>query len=185
MAKIDDVYRQVSGYEGLYEVSNTGKVRSISRKTAGRWGSTKTSPGRVLKGSISNIGYRRVVLCKNGIKKNHSVHRLVAEAFIPNPLNKTTVNHINGDKQDNRVENLEWNTPSEQIQHAKANGLLKPAKGLNHPKTKLTHCKQGHEFTKENTYINRGNRNCKKCLYEANIRHRTKLKDYYGISDEV
>ena len=96
----NEEWRDVVGYEGIYEVSNMGNVRN--KKTL-----------RVRKPFISYHNYVRVPLRKNNKSKNFSIHRLVAEAFIPNPENKETVNHINGDKTDNRVENLEWCTYEE------------------------------------------------------------------------
>ena len=88
-------WRAVPGYEGLYEVSNIGNVRNVRKNTLLRL--TKT-----------NNGYIRVGLCKNGIKTGLRVHRLVAQAFIPNPNNLPQVNHKNEDKSDNSVDNLEW-----------------------------------------------------------------------------
>ena len=88
-------WRAVPGYEGLYEVSNKGNVRNVRRNTLLRL--TKT-----------NYGYIRIGLCKNRIKTSLSVHRLVAETFIPNPDNLPMINHKDEDKTNNRVENLEW-----------------------------------------------------------------------------
>ena len=85
--------------------------------------------------------YPRVTLSNNGKEKTFCVHRLVAEAFIPNTLGKKTVNHIDGDKTNNHVSNLEWNTMSENMHHAVVNGLASPPKLKNgelHPASKLT-----------------------------------------------
>ena len=91
---------------GLYEVSNIdGKVRNV-----------KT--GRLLKPETARHGYLRVVLCKNRKHTTFSVHRLVAQVFIPNPDNLPVVNHINEDKTDNRVENLEWSTYKHNSEHS-------------------------------------------------------------------
>ena len=102
-------WRVIEGYPN-YEVSNLGYVRNV-----------KT--GKVRKLQMNKFGYQYVGLCLNGKGENHYIHRLVATAFIPNFENKRTVNHINGDKTDNRVENLEWVTDSENVKHAYKNGL--------------------------------------------------------------
>lgn len=101
----EEVWKPVVGYEGLYEVSSKGRVRSLP---------FKHSNCKVLKLTQRNNGYLFLTLSKNRVQKPHSVHRLVAMAFIPNPDNKPTVNHKNEIRTDNRVENLEWATYYEQ-----------------------------------------------------------------------
>lgn len=100
-------WRDVNGFEGAYKVSNTGLVYSCKTK-------------RVLKPLVIN-GYNRVMFGR----KTFRIHRLVAIAFIPNPQNYTCINHKNGNKQDNRVENLEWCNHSMNLVHAYRNGLNK------------------------------------------------------------
>lgn len=114
----------VKNYEELYEVSETGLVRSVDR-----WVITKNQRKRLHKGKeISqlpnkSVQYMQVSLWKNNYRKNHYIHRLVAEVFIPNPFNLLEVNHIDGNRQNNHVSNLEWVSRSGNSAHAIKTGL--------------------------------------------------------------
>lgn len=132
-----EVWKEIKGYNGVYFVSNKGSVKSVDHYCKGRKGSGKQT-GRILKLYKSNKGYLRVSLSKDKVRFTTSAHRLVAKAFIPNPLNKPQVNHINGIKTDNRVENLEWCTNRENQIHAIKNNLNNPNLGEEHFMSKLS-----------------------------------------------
>jgi hypothetical protein len=120
----EEVWKDVKGYEGIYQVSNFGNVKSL--------GNEFTRKERFLKLSPQSKGYLTVVLQKNATRKMILVHRIVAEYFLSNPLNKSQINHINGDKTDNKVENLEWVSHRENLDHAIKNNLtLKGEKNRN------------------------------------------------------
>lgn len=131
-----EIWKPVKGYEGLYEVSNLGNVKALKR-TVNKGKCHRTWDEHILKTAIDGCGYFRTNLARNGTNKTFKVHRLVVEAFIPNPENKPTVNHINGDKTDNRVENLEWATQNEQMKHA-CDMNLKRCDGEHNSAHKLT-----------------------------------------------
>ena len=117
-------WKTIKGYEGLYKVSNEGRI--------------KTEYGLIFKPSIHSGGYNYVCLTKDKVEKNITLHREVAKAFIPNPFNKKYVNHIDGNKLNNHVNNLEWCTASENMKHAYANKLQESLIGIDHPLSKLT-----------------------------------------------
>lgn len=111
-------WRDVIGYEGLYQVSNFGRAKSFYSNKA-----------RILKPIRRADGYVDFGLHKNGSTRHRPIHILVAQVFIPNPENKPIVNHIDGDKTNNRVDNLEWVTNSENVIHAHKTGLIHVGKG--------------------------------------------------------
>lgn len=118
-------WRDVVGYEGLYRVSSDGEIEHLKRNI-------------LLSQSTTALGYSVVTLFKNGSKLMVRVHRLVAQAFIPNPDDKPQVNHKDGKKQNNRVDNLEWNTQLENNRHARQTGLNPPLRGERNGSSKLT-----------------------------------------------
>ena len=115
------MYKAIKGYEGIYKINELGQVRSIDRIVEYKNGSIREYKGKELKPRVYKSGYAIVTLNKNGVAKTCSVHRLVAETFLPNPDNLTEVHHLNHDRNDNRAENLQWVTRAEQIDdHLKA-----------------------------------------------------------------
>ncbi len=122
---MSEVWKDIPGYEGHYQVSNLGRIKSL-----------KGNKIKILKSVSMKIGYTSVGLSLNGEVKLHYVHRLVAGLFIDKPKGKTVVNHLDGIKNNNQSSNLEWVTKAENEIHAYENGLI--SVGNNHPNAKLT-----------------------------------------------
>lgn len=110
-----EIWKDIVGYEGLYQVSNMGHVKSLNYNHTGKQ--------KELAFKRHNSGYLTVTLCKDGVHKNKSLQTLVANAFIENPDCKPCVNHIDGNKENNTVTNLEWVTYSQNTRHAIKTGL--------------------------------------------------------------
>jgi hypothetical protein len=144
----EEIWKDVEGFEGYYQVSNLGNVRSLDRFVTNS-GFNVLRKGKILKTSLSGHyrNYPSIQLQKDGKRKNYSVHRLVAFAFIANPENKPEVNHINGDTTDNRVVNLEWCTPKENVNHAFNMGLYPERLAEDCPNTKwIYHVYKGDDL---------------------------------------
>lgn len=127
--KMKEVWKDIEGYEGYYQVSNFGKIKSLKRE--------RRLLEIILKEKKDKDGYLRVNLFKKNKRKMYGVHCLVLQAFISNPENKPQVNHKDGVKINNNFENLEWNTNSENQKHAWKTGLHTARYGENHGQSKL------------------------------------------------
>lgn len=122
----DEVWKDIQGYEGLYQVSNFGNVKSLDKQV---WGgkSFYFKKGEIKKKIIGSTGYWQVMLYKNNNHKTTKVHRIVAKVFIENPNLHNVVNHIDGNKLNNNIKNLEWCTHKHNSIHAAKSGLLRNA----------------------------------------------------------
>ena len=107
---MDEIWKDIEGYEGLYQISNKGRVKSL------KWGKE-----RILRPGINGSGYYFIGLYNDGVSKQFQLHRLVAQAFIPNPENKPQVNHLDENKKNNCIENLEWATAKENLNYGTRN----------------------------------------------------------------
>lgn len=163
---MQEVWRDIEGYDGFYQISNLGRVKSRGKQCAV---SEKKEIIRAM--SLTRDGYVKVRLLHRGKDKTVRVHRLVAAAFLPNPDNKPTVNHIDGNKQNNVIGNLEWADRAEQMTHAYALGLKAPLCGSAQPNAKLTD-EQVREI---------------RALYVPHDRRRgtVALSQKYGVSNRV
>lgn len=115
---MEEEWRDIKGYEGFYQVSNFGIVRSLDRLVTAKDNRKLHIRGVTLRLSKNRNGYLQVMLCKGNKPKHHRVHRLVAENFLPRVSYKPDVNHIDGNKSNNRITNLEWCNKSENMRHS-------------------------------------------------------------------
>lgn len=168
-----EIWKPISGYshyEGLYLISNLGRVYSKDRYVQTRWGGVTIRPGRMLCiHTFKDTGYQYVSLTSGKHSNNALLHRLVALAFIPNPDNKPTVNHKDGNKKNNKVDNLEWCTRKENTHHAIEHGLMK-CSDKNHMKdmSKV----RGRQLSKRIRCVETGKvyESIKECALDMNMR---------------
>lgn len=167
-------WKAIPGYEGSYEVSDDGQVRSVGKYVrCGRGeGYLRHYPPRLRSLYIDNAGYARITFKRNKATRNHLIHHLVLEAFVgPRPAGMEC-RHLNGMPDDNRLENLRWGTSSENSLDVVRHG--------HHPGASKTHCKRGHEFTPENT-IPQGNGRGRACRTCNNERARAFYESHKGL----
>ena len=120
-----EIWKDIQGYEGLYQISNLGRIKSLERMIITSNNITKKISEKILKPCLRKNGYYSIVLQKNNKSKYYTIHRLVAKEFIPNPNNLPQVNHKDGNKLNNNINNLEWCTNSDNTQHGYDNKLYK------------------------------------------------------------
>ena len=142
---MEEIWLNIKGYEGFYQVSNQGRVKSLDREVVYPDGHKQQYKGKILKTYIGTTGYLFVTLTVNSKAKRVRVHRLVAEAFIPNPENKPDIDHINTIRTDNRVENLRWATRSENMKNTLTRQKCSESRkgkyeGLDHNRAKSIVC---------------------------------------------
>lgn len=131
-----EVWKKIEGYEDIYEISNYGRIKSLSRLVNNHSGFKKLLKEKYLKNHISKTGYFVVDLKNNNVRKTFKVHRLIAIHFIEKVIDKNYINHIDGNKLNNEISNLEWCTIKENNYHAKKIGLKNDC-GVNNSKSKL------------------------------------------------
>lgn len=144
---MEEIWKDIAGYEGLYQVSNLGRVRSYDRWQYNPVAATHRTfhKGHIMYGVINHNGYRMVGLRpEHGKRKNCTVHRLVALTFIPNPDNLPFVNHKDYNTLNNSVDNLEWITPLDNVHYGRADRIRQSNQPLNKPV---------HQYTKDGIYI--------------------------------
>lgn len=120
---MEEIWKDIPSYEGYYQVSNLGNFRSLPRIIKYKNNGTRNYPSKLLLLETTKDNYKRITLMKEGVKTRYQAHRLVAITFIPNIENKPYINHIDGNKSNNGVTNLEWCTASENVLHADRIGL--------------------------------------------------------------
>lgn len=159
-------WRSVPGYEGLYEVSSLGRVRSLDHEVSTYNGGSYIMPGKLLRQNPTYQGYLQVKLYQRGKPRVRYVHQLVAECFIPNPDHFPIVRHWDDVKDHNTVMNLRWGTSSDNQQDSTRNGNQRNGR------ESRTHCPQNHEYTEENTYRRpNGHRICRTCAIDRSKRN--------------
>lgn len=164
-----ETWRTVPGWEGLYEVSDEGLVRSLPRVLTIRNGRTMTKPGVVLRGRVHR-GYLMVKLARNGKWREWPVHQIVTAAFLGPRPDGIVTRHLDGNPLNNAITNLAYGTQAENVQDSVIHGTHKDAR--------KTHCPQGHAYSADNTRIHAkdGSRDCKTCSRERQRTVRERLR---------
>ena len=174
---MNEIWKEIPGYEGYFEVSNLGNFRSMDRMVKYKNGGLRKYPGKPLKVEQMQDGYQRIVLMKESIKKRYMCHRLVALTFIENPNDLPQVNHKDGVRNNNTVDNLEWCNELQNAQHA-IKVLGKTMKGKTN--SKPVYCKElDREFkSMKQTIEFLGNHACNEGIKKAIVANRP----YHGYT---
>lgn len=157
---IEELWKPIKGYEGIYEISSLGRVKSLPRKYRKTEKFLSTRPDKK--------GYHRAALTKNGKARERKVHQLVLEAFVGPRPKGTQACHWDDDRTNNSVENLRWGTPSE--------NLYDRVRNNRHFFANKTHCLRGHKLSGGNLYEYGGQRVCKSCSFARGTLHRRGIK---------
>jgi len=191
---MEEIWKPIPGYEGIYEASNLGRIRTANGKTTSNARCpVRVWQQRVLKPKVqtrsSGRKDQRVNLWKDGVESTHLVARLVAMSFLPMPFDKLTVNHINGNPMDNRIENLEWCTLQENIHHAFETGLQK-----NSEKAVVLESFDGHKLSfksmaeasrylgRNHGYVSGQIARCAPCMDECGVKYWATLAEESDFS---
>lgn len=148
-----ELWKDIKNYEGIYQVSNLGRIKTLDKYVNCLYEQKRLIKSREIKTFKNNSGYYIVSLYQNNKSKKFLVHRLVAEAFIPNLNNKKEVNHIDGNKENNCVDNLEWVTKSENELHASEKGFTKKQKEMVAKNNKKLKSKKVYQYDLNGNFI--------------------------------
>lgn len=175
-----EVWKAIPGYEGLYEASTAGRVRSLDKPAVlglAR-GQGRSRKGRVLLGGVLRGGYLGVSLSRDGIIATRGIHQLVLETFVGHRPEGCVTRHLNGVPTDNRLSNLKWGTHGENTDDQVDHGT--------HRNSRKTHCLRGHEFVDRNLVSSvkaRGGRSCRACHQARAFINSHPEKDMQTVSD--
>ena len=151
---MNNIWADIKNYESIYQINKNGEIKSLAREFIDKTNRKQVIKEKILKPCKNTPGYLYVPLSKNGKVKNHNIHRLLAEHFISNPKNKPHINHIDGNKLNNSLDNLEWCTHKENAEHASKLKLYKPSYSMKNKFGKDNpHSIKILQFDKEGTFI--------------------------------